>query len=54
MGMLRADGGAGLQPLAETLLQDAEREPDALLVAVNHFQVAQSHAFLRGWTSGGP
>ena len=52
--VLRADRLAGLEALAETLLQDAEHGRDAGLVAFDCVQVAESHGFLRVWASPGP
>ena len=45
--VLLADRLAGLEALAEALLQDAEHGGDAVLVAFDGVQVAESHGFLR-------
>ncbi len=50
MRMLLAHRLVGLEPLAETLLQDAEHGGDAGLVAFDGSEVAESHGFLRDWT----
>ena len=52
MRVLAADRLAGLKTLAELLLEDAEHGGDAFLVALDGIEVAQSHEFLREWTSG--
>ncbi len=51
MRVLRADSLAGLKTLAELLLEDVEHRGDAFLVAFDRIEVAQSHEFLREWTS---
>ena len=45
--MLLADRLAGLEALAETLLQDAQHRCDAGFVAFDCVEVAESHGFLR-------
>ncbi len=51
MRMLAANRLPGLEALAELLLENAEHGSDAFLVAFDRVEVAQSHAFLREWTS---
>ncbi len=53
MCVLLADRLAGLETLAETLLQDAEHGCDAGFVAFDCIEVAESHGFLRVWTIRG-
>lgn len=45
--MLRADSLAGLEALAQPLLEDAKHRRDAFLVALDRIEVAQSHELLR-------
>ena len=54
MPVLLADCLAGVETLAETLLQYAKHGRDAGLIAFDFVQVAESHGFLRIWASPGP
>src|SRR5690606_35508564 len=51
VGGLPADRLPGQEAFAETLLEDAKDRRDAFLVTLDTRHVAQSHAFLREWTS---
>ena len=51
VAVLLANRLAGLETLAEPLLENAEHRFDAGLVALDAPEVAQGHGFLRDWNS---